>query len=120
MSANSRLEKIYSDRGLIIKRSFGETLALVANSDDTLTLKSLANSEDDSLLGSITITGMTAKKAAKKKKGFWGKLWDKVKKVAGDALDAVTVPVFGYRCRPDANISFNPPSFTLGIKCVEA
>ena len=120
MNERRRLKKICSDKGLSIKQTYGEDIFLIRNKDGVLQLKSAYENLNESILDMITLTDMTPEEAAAKKKGFWRRLWNKVKKVAGDVLDAVTVPVFGYRCRPNASISFNPPSFTLGVSCVES
>lgn len=118
MSKKSRYEKMHSDKGLTLKTEEGEPITVKINEKGTILLKSSLVS-DNSGIGIFEITGLSAKKAASKKKGFWGSLWGKIKKLAGDVLDAVTVPVFGYSCRPDISIDIKNGGVSFGISCTE-
>lgn len=107
-----------SDCGLDVKTQDGESIAVKINKEGVITLASSLDPNHGGL-GSFEITGLTPQKAASKKKSFWGRLWDKIKSFAGAVLDAVTVPVFGYSCRPDINIDFNGRGISFGISCKE-
>ena len=63
---------------------------------------------------------MDPQKAASKKKSFWRRLWGKIKAAAGAIIDAVTVPIFGYRCRPDIKVDIKGRGISFGISCKEA
>lgn len=119
MSKQSRYEEMTSERGMRVKVANGEVITVRADGRGTITLQSTL-SPDHGGLGSFEITGLEPRAAAAKKKGFWRRLWDKIKEVAGDVLDAVTVPVFGYKCRPDITVDLKDQVFTLGISCKEA
>jgi hypothetical protein len=108
-----------SDRGLRLRASDGESIAVKINNEGVISLASRL-SPDYGGLGSFEITGLDPQTAASKKKGFWRRLWDKVKGAAGAILDAVTVPVFGYRCRPDIKVDVGNRGVSFGISCVEA
>lgn len=119
MSTATRLKDMTSSRGMRVRIADGEDITVRINDRGTISLETTL-SRDNGGLGAFEITGLAPKAAAAKKKGFWKRLWDKIKSVAGDVLDAVTVPVFGYRCRPDITIDLKDQVFTLGISCKEA
>ena len=118
MSKENRYKKMSSDRGLMLKTSDGESITVKISKKGVVSLKSNLN-PDHGGLGTFEITGLTAKKAATKKKSFWGKLWGKIKGAVGAVLDAVTVPVFGHSCRPDITIDLDGRGVTFGISCKE-
>lgn len=118
MSKESRYKQMCSDCGLMLKTVDGESIVVKISNEGVISLAS-GLSPDHGGLGSFEITGLTPQKAASKKKSFWGRLWDKIKSVAGDILDAVTVPIFGYSCRPDIKIDFAGRGVSFGISCKE-
>lgn len=107
-----------SARGMTLKTVDGESITVKISNEGVISLASSLN-PDHGGLGSFEITGLTPQKAASKEKSFWGGLWDKVKRFAGAVLDAVTVPVFGYSCRPDIKIDFGDRGISFGISCKE-
>lgn len=121
MNSNSeaRYKAMCSKRGLTLEASDGEPISVRINENGTISLATRLN-PDHGGLGSFEIRGLEPKKAAAKGKGFWQKLWDKVKGAAAAIADAVTVPIFGYRCRPDIDIDLSNNRFVFGIKCTEA
>ena len=119
MSKENRYKEMCSDRGLEVKTQDGELIIVKINKEGIVSLASSLD-PDHGGLGSFEITGLDPQEAAAKKKSFWGRLWSKIKQVAGDILDAVTVPVFGYRCRPDINIDIKNRGISIGISCTEA
>ena len=71
-------------------------------------------------LGVVVIDGFTYAEASKKSKGFWGRLWDKIKSVARAVVDVVTFDLGGASCRPDVNVTMKGGRFIglqLGISC---
>lgn len=118
MSKKNRYRKMHSDKGLTFKTTEGEPIAVKINKKGIISLESSLNSNNGGI-GVFEITGLTARKASSKKKGFWRKLWDTVKAVAGALLDAVTVPVFGYSCRPNISINLKDRGASFGISCRE-
>jgi hypothetical protein len=58
----------------------------------------------------IKITGLSRAQAVaiSAKKGFWGKLWDELRKLAKAATDLVTVDVGGAKCWPDVKVALTP------------
>lgn len=119
MSKASRYKQMCSKRGLRFKTSDGESVAVRINKKGVISLASLL-SPDSGGLGSFEITGLDPQEAASQKKSFWRGLWDKIKGAAGAILDAVTVPVFGYRCRPDISVDIRGRGISFGISCTEA
>lgn len=119
MSKESRYKEMRSDRGLRLRASDGEPIAVKINSEGMISLASRLD-PDHGGLGSFEITGLDPQTAASKKKSFWRGLWNKVKAAAGAILDFVTVPIFGYRCRPDINVDFAGRGVSFGISCSEA
>ena len=104
-----------SDRGLTLEILDGESIAVKINKKCVISLASCLN-PDHGGLGSFEITGLDPKKAASKKKSFWRRLWGKIKAAAGAVLDAVTVPIFGYRCRPDINVDIRGRGISFRLK----
>jgi len=118
MSKESRYKQMCSDCGLTLKTVDGESIVIKISNKGVISLASSLN-PDHGGLGSFEITGLDPQEAASKKKSFWGRLWGKIKSFAGELLDAVTVPVFGYSCRPDINIDFAGRGVSFGISCKE-
>lgn len=118
MSRENRYKEMCSDQGLEVETQDGELIVVKINNDGIVSLASSLN-PDHGGLGSFVITGLDPQEAAAKKKSFWGRLWSKIKEVAGAVLDAVTVPVFGYRCRPHIDIDFRNRGISIGISCKE-
>lgn len=97
----------------------GESLALTVNPTGLVTIWAV-KIDKRTTLGSLAVSGLTAKEASSKSKGFWGNLWDKIKKVANDIIDAVTFPIGPLNCRPSGQVGFQGgllSSLTLGISC---
>jgi hypothetical protein len=104
-------------------------LRLVSKSGDRLTVSvsrtGLAviqadSPDENTILGSITVTGLTPQQAAKKSKGFWGKLWDKIKGAAKAVADFVTFDIGPVTCRPDARVDYQDGrinSYYVGVSC---
>ena len=119
MSKETRYKKMYSDRGLRVKTRDGESITVRVNNEGIISLASNLNPNHGGL-GSFEITGLDPQEAASQKKSFWRGLWNRIKSVAGEILDAVTVPVFGYRCRPDIKVDIGGRGISFGISCAEA
>ena len=119
MSKESRYEKMCSENGLDVKTLDGESISVKINTKGVISLTSRLN-PDHGGLGSFEITGLDPQEAASKKKSFWRGLWSKIKAAAGAILDAVTVPIWGYRCRPDIKVDVKGRGVTFGISCAEA
>ncbi|MCB0237408.1 MAG: hypothetical protein KDH08_01960 [Anaerolineae bacterium] len=107
----------------------GSTLELTSESGDRLVIAISATGltviqaealDDRTTIGSIVVSGLTAEQATKQSKGFWGKLWDKIKKVAGDVIDAFTFEAGPFTFRPTATVGFQDGkviSVTVGLNC---
>jgi hypothetical protein len=119
MDRDSRYEEMRSERGLRLRAAGGEQIAVSIDGEGKISLKSRL-SRDHGGLGSFEITGLDPQTAASQKKSFWRGLWNKIKAAAGALLDAVTVPVFGYRCRPNISVDIGGGGVSFGISCVEA
>ena len=119
MSKQSRSRKMHSDSGMRFKTLDDESVTVRISKKGVLSLTSSLN-PDHGGLGSFIITGLDPKKAAAKKKSFFRSLWNKIKSAAAAIVDAVTVPLFGYRCRPDIGIDIKGRGVTFGISCNEA
>lgn len=119
MSKETRYKKMCSDRGLNVKIRDGDLINVKINKEGVISLASNL-SPDHGGLGSFEIAGLDPQKAASKKKSFWRGLWNKIKAVAGEILDFVTVPIFGYRCRPDIKVDIGGGGISFGISCTEA
>ena len=115
----TRYKKLCSDEGLKLRASNGEPISVRINESGTVSLATRLK-PDNGGIGSFDITGLEPQKAASKKKSFWRKLWNTIKGAAAAIVDAVTVPIFGYRCRPDCQIDLSNGGFSFGIKCSEA
>jgi hypothetical protein len=92
----------------------------VAVSPTGLTMIQAESQDEAATLGSIVVGGLTPQQAAKKSKGFWAKLWDKIKKVAEDVIEAVTFDAGPFTCRPTATVGFQDDrvtSVTVGLSC---
>lgn len=101
------------------KSSEGEALALMISPNGLVTIWS-EKIDKNTTLGSVIVSGLTLKQASSKSKGFWGKLWDKIKKVVSDVIDAVTFPAGPLTCRPSAQVGFQNGkiiSLSVGISC---
>ena len=97
----------------------GDRLA-VAISPTGLTVIQVENLDENTTLGSIVVSGLTPQQAAKKSKGFWGKLWDKIKGVAKDVVEVFTFKAGPFTCRPTAGVGFQGDkviSVTVGVNC---
>ena len=119
MNKEGRHQALCSDSGLRVKIGNGESVVVKMTEKGTISLASNLIPDRDGL-GSFEVTGLDPQKAAAKKKSFWRNLWNKVKGAAGAVLDAVTVPVFGYRCRPDIKVDISGRGISFGISCAEA
>jgi hypothetical protein len=108
-----------SDSGFRFETSDGETIAVKINKEGIISLASLL-SPDSGGLGSFRIVGLDPQIAASKKTSFWRRLWKKMKAAAGAVVDAVTVPIWGYRCRPDIQVDIKGRGLSIGISCEEA
>lgn len=114
-----RYKAMCSKQGLMLEATDGEPISVRIGENGTISLATRL-STDHGGLGSFEIRGLDPEKAAAKEKGFWQKLWDKVKGAAAAIADAITVPLFGYRCRPDIDVNLKDNKFVFGIKCTEA
>lgn len=97
----------------------GDRLA-VAISPTGLTVIQVENLDENTTLGSIVVSGLTPQQAAKKSKGFWGKLWDKIKGVAKDVVEVFTFKAGPFTCRPTAGVGIQDDkviSVTVGVNC---
>ena len=117
--SKARLKAMRSTRGYSLRATDGEPITVRIQEDGKITLSSRLR-PDHGGLGDFNVTGLEPTKAAAKKKGFWRRLWEKIKDAIGAVVDAVTVPLFGYRCRPDIDIDLSDNRFVFGIKCKEA
>lgn len=115
----ARYQAMSSDRGLRLRATDGEPITVRINESGTISLATRLRPNNGGL-GSFEVTGLEPMKAASKKKGFWRNLWDKIKGAAAAVVDAITVPLFGYRCRPDVQVDLKDRKFIFGIKCTEA
>jgi hypothetical protein len=76
------------------------------------------------VLGTVIIEGFTPEQAQAIAKGFWGRLWTKVKAAVCAVLDAITFdggPYLG-TCRADVQVTHVggvPVGGTVGIKCTQ-
>jgi hypothetical protein len=105
------------------------TFKLVSESGDRLTVAISPTGfaviqaevlDENAVLGSLVISGLTPEQVAKKSKGFWGKLWDKIKGAAKAVIDFVTFDVGPVTCRPDASVNYHDgkvTSWTVGVSC---
>ncbi len=101
------------------KSKDGESLAFTIGHNGLVTIWS-EKANRSTTLDSIVISGFTQKQASKKSKGFWGGLWDKIKKVVNDIIDAVTFPAGPLTCRPTGQVGFQNSkliSLGIGISC---
>jgi hypothetical protein len=76
--------------------------------------------DENAVLGSLVVTGLTPEQVAKKSKGFWGKLWDKIKGAAKAVIDFVTFDVGPVTCRPDGSVNYHNgqvTSWRVGVSC---
>ena len=119
MSKESRDREMRSSQGMTLKTLDDESIIVKISKKGVISLTS-GLSPDNGGLGSFEITGLDQKTAASKKKSFWRGLWDTIKSAAAAIADAITVPIFGYRCRPDINVGINTGGITFGISCTEA
>ena len=62
--------------------------------------------DKEAVLGTVVVTGLTPTQAAKKSKGFWGKLWDSLKGAANAIIDAVTFEAGPFTCRAGMNVDY--------------
>lgn len=118
-ATEKRLDRMRAKGGLKLKANDGEPISVCLDALGNIILTTRL-SRDNGGLGQFRVRGLTAKKAASKKKSFWRKLWETIKDVAAAVSDAITVPVFGYRCRPDIDIDLSDGRFIFGIECKEA
>ena len=102
-----------------LRTSDGEPITVKINNEGVISLASRL-SPDRGGIGSFEITGLDPEKAASKKKGFWRGLWDKIKAGAAAIVDAITVPLFGHKCRPNIKVDIGNRGVTFGISCTEA
>lgn len=119
LSKATRYKQMCSDRGLRFKTKNGESIAVRIDNEGVISMASRLSS-DFGGLGSFEIVGLDPQTAASKKKSFWRGLWNTIKAAAGAILDAITVPVFGYRCRPDIMVDIGGGGISFGISCKEA
>ena len=107
----------------------GATLELTSESGDRLVVAISATGlavlqvevlEDREALASVVVSGLTAEQAASQSEGFWGRLWDKIKKVASDVVDAFTFEAGPFTCRPTATVGSQDGkliSVAVGLSC---
>jgi hypothetical protein len=92
------------------------TVSIGPTGQTTIRLASATRGE----LASVIVRGLTHAQASSKSRGFWGRLWDKIKGVANALVDAVTFNVGGATCRPSASVGMkggNINQATVGISC---
>lgn len=108
-----------ANTSILLASQSGDRL-VVTISPIGLTVIQAEKSDLSSTLGSIVVIGLTPQQAAIKSKGFWGKLWDKIKKAAEDVIDAFTFEAGPLTCRPHAKVDFQDDkliSITVGLNC---
>ena len=102
-----------------IESDAGDRLVVTINPTG-LTVIQAKEFVDHISLDSLIVVGLTAEQASTKSKGFWGRLWDKIKKAAGDVIEAFTFDAGPLSCKPHAKVDFHgdkPVSFTVGLTC---
>jgi hypothetical protein len=76
--------------------------------------------DEDAILGTIVVTGLTPEQVAQKSQGFWGRLWDKIKSAVNDIIDAITFESGPFTCRAGANVDYqseNNYTVTVQLTC---
>jgi hypothetical protein len=76
------------------------------------------------VLGDVVIEGFAPEEAQAIARGFWGRVWNKIKSAVRAVMDAITFdggPYLG-TCRADVQVTHVdgvPVGATVGIKCVQ-
>lgn len=112
-------KKNKSIRQFDMRSKEGDSIRVKVSQDGIITIQARRRSKH-AVFESVIVNGLSPKEVTAKSKGFFGRLWDRIKGAVKDVVDAVTTTIGPFICRPTISVGTQNGkiiSVSLGLTC---